>query len=377
MRGISITAVLIGAIASLAIATLIFLLGVLLALITGFSIQDLAHPTPFREIPAVDAEVTATSVTLMILAPIGAGYIAGRAAGTNILVNAVLAAGGWTLMLNLAAFFFAGADGQDSTIPIAYRWFLGYGGPAFGLIGGYLAEVRLSQLATLPIDQRPDFSLRSTLIATGRWVLAFPIAALTYVVVLKLLLGLGAWVLSLPFAIMIAVLAGTAVTPPTQRRTAGIVFMGLAVLIPAEEVVCHWLSGAPESFELFYLTANLLGAALSYPFLHQSFPGIFKISQKWWWLAPAHYVSWTSDERNARRGLAITGGIVAILLYVVGEKLLEFRGADAHYAAPLAGVIAMALAVCAARPIYSALRPQEMRQADANAAMRLRRDQPL
>jgi hypothetical protein len=183
-------------------------------------------------------------------------------------------------------------------------------------------------------------------------------------------------VASLLFALVIAVLVGTAVVPPTQRRAAAIAFMGIAVLVPAEEVIRHLLIGELKSSEFFYLTANMLGAALSYPFLHQAFPGIFSISQKWWWLAPAHYIDWTSDERNARRGLALTGSIAAILLFLIGVKLLEFVGIDAHYAAPLAGMIGVSLGVCAARPIFSELYPQLMRRADLNAAIRLRRDFP-
>jgi hypothetical protein len=372
MRGISIKAVLVGTAASIAVAIMIGLLGVFLAVVTALSIADVTHPAPLREIPAVYAELTIISVMIPILAPLGAGYIAGRLAGSRFYLNAALGAALWTLVLLLAMNNFGSSTDQDLDIPIVFSWLLTYGGPAFGLVGGFVAEVRSSQLAAMPVEQRPN--LKSTLIATGRWLLALPTAAVTYIVALKLLLWLS--VVSLLFALVIAVLVGTAVAPPMHRRVAAIVFMGIAVLVPAEEVIRHLLIGELKSYEFFYLTANMLGAALSYPFLHQTFPGLFDIPQKWWWLAPARYVDWTSDERNARRGLALTAGIAAILLFLVGVKLLEFIGIDAHYAAPLAGMIAVSLAIYAARPIFSELHPQLMRQADLNAAIRLRRSFP-
>jgi hypothetical protein len=372
MHGISIKAVLLGAVASVSIAIIIGLSGVFLALITALSIGDVTHPASFREIPAVYAELTVVSVMIPILAPLGAGYIAGRLASSRIYVNAALGAASWTLILLLAMNNFGSSTDQDLDIPIVFSWLLTYGGPAFGLIGGFVAEIRSSQLAAMPVEQRP--TLKSTLIATGRWILALPAAAITYIVALKLLLWLS--VMSFLFALVIAVLVGTAVAPPTQRRAAAIVFMGIAVLVPAEEVIRHSLTGELKSYELFYLAANMLGAALSYPFLHQIFPGLFVIPQKWWWLAPARYVDWTSDERNARRGLVLTGGIAAILLFFLGVKLLELVGIDAHYAAPLAGVIGVSLGVCAARPIFSELYPQLMRRADLNAAIRLQRSFP-
>jgi hypothetical protein len=179
------------------------------------------------------------------------------------------------------------------------------------------------------------------------------------------------------FAATVAALAGTAVAPATQRRTAGIVFMAAPVLVPAEEVIRHIVLGELGHAEVYFLAINLVGAALAYPFLHQIFPGIFKIHQRWWWLAPARYASWTSDERNARRGLALTGSIGAILLFLVVAKVLEFMGVSAHYAAPVGATIGLPLGFYAARPIYSELYPQLMRRADTNAAIRLRQDQPL
>jgi hypothetical protein len=375
MRGISIKAALIGAAASIALAIMIGLLGVLLALITALSIGDVTDSTSFREIPAVYTEATVVSLAILILTPIAAGYVAGRLAGSRIYANAALSAAAWILVLILAMNYFGHSTDHDSDIPIAFSWLLTYGSPAFGLIGGFVAEVRSSQLDALPIEYRPN--LRSTLIATGRWILAFLIAAVTYVVALKFLLSLGAWVLSFLFAIVIAVLAGTAMAPPTQRRTAAIVFMSVVVLVPGEEVVRLFLFDGRASSAFLFFTINMLGAALSYPFLHQIFPGIFSISQKWWWLAPAHYVSWSSDERNARRGLALTGSIAAIALLLGGVKLLELAGINADYAAPLAGMIGVSLGVCTARPIFSELFPQLMRRADLNAAMRLRRDRQL
>jgi hypothetical protein len=376
MRGISAKAVLIGAAASIAIAALVGLLGVLLALITSFSLEDLAHPTPFREIPAVVVELTAVSALTLILAPIGAGYVAGRISSTHVFINAATAAGAWTFLMMLTALLVADGADQEPTMPLALNWLLSYGGPAFGLVGGHFANVRLLQLAALPIEQRTVFSLKSPLIATARWMLAFPIATVAYVIVLKVMVWIGAIILS-SAAVTVSVLVGTAVAPSKQRRAAGIVFMVIPVLIPAEEVIRRALFGGLEHIQVYFLIINMIGAAMAYPFLHQIFPGIFNISQKWWWLAPTHYTDWTSDERNARRGLALTGSVVAIFLFVAVAKLLELIGVDAHYAAPFAAMIAVPLGFGAARPIYAELRPQEMRQADANAAMRLRQDQPI
>jgi hypothetical protein len=168
MRGISIKAVLIGAAASIALAITIGLVSVLLALITALSIGDVTPSTSFREIPAVYAEVTVISLMILISAPIAAGYVAGRLARSRIYVNAVLGAAAWTLVLILAMNHFGHSTDRDSDIPILFSWLLTYGGSAFGLIGGLVAEIRSSQLAALPLEYRP--SLKSTLIATGRWL---------------------------------------------------------------------------------------------------------------------------------------------------------------------------------------------------------------
>ena len=101
MREISVKAILIGAVASIALAAIVGLLGVLLALITALSIGDVTPSTSFREIPAVYAEVTVISLMILILAPIAAGYVAGRLAHSRIYVNAALGGAAWTLVLML------------------------------------------------------------------------------------------------------------------------------------------------------------------------------------------------------------------------------------------------------------------------------------
>jgi hypothetical protein len=195
---------------------------------------------------------------------------------------------------------------------------------------------------------------------------------MVYVVSLKLLLMIGFSGLGFVFAVEAAILVATAVAPGRHRTLAGYIFIGLAIAIPAEELVRHRLLGDLANRHADHMSFNALGAGMAYLALLWAFPQDFRpVSGKWWWLSTANLKSWTVVERRVRMALMMTASVVCILLYLIGVAVLRWVDLDDHLVIPAAVILAILLGMRTARPIYSKLYPQRMRQADENAIARL------
>ena len=62
---------------------------------------------------------------------------------------------------------------------------------------------------------------------------------------------------------------------------------------------------------------------------------------------------------------------MGILLFLIGVEVFELVGLESHFAAPTAVILGVLLGIRTARPIYSELYPQQIKQADENAITRL------
>jgi hypothetical protein len=370
MRGISIKAILIGNVASVATAlllavaafALIFLATVFLVLIEGSSAS------------LIRGVFGDALVAIVVASPaLGGGYVAGRIAQDRFVLHGILGAALWTLLLVAPIHIHIPAphsSSEPAKLPAALSFVLTYGGPLFGMIGGCLARLRLDWLAGLPIDERP--SLKSSLFAAGRFALATAAALLAYLASLALSLAVVANPFGFVFAVAAGISAGTAVVSRQQRKTAAIAFMTIAVLIPIEELVRHMVAGDAAHMQAFFVSLNAMGAGMAYLALLRMFPEEISVpSGRWWWLSTRDYAAWSFIERSVRLGLALTGGIMALLLFAVIAEFLQLVGTDAHYAAPAAGIIGVPLGLRSARSIYSKLYPRDLERADIMASTRL------
>jgi len=173
------------------------------------------------------------------------------------------------------------------------------------------------------------------------------------------------------FAVVFCVRAGTAAVRSSQRTIAAYVFISLAILIPAEELVRHALHGNVRFHHGFYFLLNLFGAGFAYQTLQLGFPEQFgPFPGNWWWLSYHGYARWTPEEKHARRGLSIAVGATAVFLYCVFEGMLRVFVADTGSIIPFEGLVAVILGLWLARPIYSKFSPRKTVQADSKALLR-------
>jgi hypothetical protein len=375
MRGISIKAILIALVSAFAVAILAIVLGMLVAVaIAMVSSDDVATvPWKFNELTKSWIFSRGLIVFSASSSAVGAGYIAGRIAKGRFLSHGLLAATAWTLAGTAYSFFFSSPDDSASERSAALNLILTFGTPILGILGGYLAEMRETQIAAMPVEQRDALTFKSRALTALGWMLAFPIAALAYVVSLKVGFAVVGARTGLVFAVVFSVLAGTAAVRSSQRTIAAYVFISLAILIPAEEWVRHAIHGGVRFSQGFLFTLNVLGAGFAYQTLQLGFPDQFgPFAGNWWWLSYRGYARWSPEEKHARRGLSIAAGVTAIFLFFVFEGILRVFVADTGAIIPFEGLLEMALGLWLARPIYSRFFPQKIVEADANARERLK-----
>jgi hypothetical protein len=376
MRGISIRAILIAVVSALAAAMLAIVLGelmtVVIALVTNPDVATL--PEKFKELSR--SFTVGIVIFAGILSALAAGYIAGRIAKRSFLSHGLLAATAWTLAGFVYSFFFPDSH-SASEVPAGLNTILTTGSPILGILGGYLAQMREVQIAAMPILQRDAPGFWSNAYTAFGWILAFPIAALAYVVSLKVAFAMVGIKTGLVFAVVFSVLAGTAVVRSSQRTIAAYVFISLAILIPAEELVRHAFHDGVRFIHGFYFLLNIIGTGFAYQALQLGFPEQFgSFAGNWWWLSYHGYASWTPEEKFARRGLAAALGMTTILLFCVFQGMLKILVADTGSIIPFEGLLAVILGLCLARPIYSSFFPQQIVQADSNARQRLSAEVP-
>ena len=371
MRGISIKAILIANVAAMAIAVLAIVLGTLMTVVIAlFESNDVATlPQTFKELFGSFTIGLATAAG--ISAALGAGYTAGRIAKRRFLPHGLLAAAALTLAGLVYSFFFPDSP-SDPEMPAGLNTILTMASPVLGILGGHLAQMREEQIAAIPIQQRDAPGFRSNAYTAFGWILAFPIAAVAYVVSLKVAFVMVGIKTGLVFAVVFSVLAGTAAVRSSQRTIAAYVFISLAILIPAEELARHAFHDGVRFVHGFYFLLNVVGTGFAYQTLQLAFPEQFgSFAGNWWWLSYHGYARWTPEEKFARRGLAVALAVTTIFLFCIFQGMLKIFVADTGSVIPFEGLLAGILGLWLARPIYSRFFPQQIVQADSNARLRL------
>jgi hypothetical protein len=296
-------------------------------------------------------------------AAVGGGFVAARITRVRPHWQAALALSS-SILLCLFDFYRGVAVSTFATIYL-------FVGPLFAVMGSYLAEQYQSRIDAMPEQQREARTFKAVAVSALRWALAIPTAAVAFALSTAIayrLIYFGPY--ALVIGVIAAILAGTYAAPPAHRRFAGFLFIGLALLIPAEEIVRNLIYGDLTNAHSVPILANTIAAGFAYIGLRKAFPQPFATDPgQWWWLLDLDLDKWSTDERNARRGLALSAGIIGIALFLVAYALPYER----LFILALRAVIALAIALMVARPVFGRIAPELLDRADQNAFARLDR----
>src|SRR5262249_54468257 len=144
------------------------------------------------------------------------------------------------------------------------------------VLGGYLAEQYQARIDAMPKQQRDARTFRAAAVSALRWALAIPAAMVAFALSAAItyrLIYFGPY--ALVAGVIAAILAGTYVAPPTQRRFAGFLLIGLALLIPAEEIGRNLVYGDLTNADSVPILANTIAAGFAYIGLRKLFPQPF------------------------------------------------------------------------------------------------------
>lgn len=376
MRGISLTALAISNLAYWAFLALAVAIVTIAAFIVALFADVDALPRTLEALKSSDDFSLLTSVLARAAAALGGGFVAGRLNRERPVLQSALALGSSTLLY----VFDLGHgpqlnDDADLDVPAVStfataRVFIGL---LLGMLGGHLAERHNARLDAMSPQQRCARTWTASAVAALRWTLAFPAATAAFSLAVVLAPGLPSVLRSLVFvfAVIMAILAGTLVAPPAQRRFAGFLFIALTLLIPFEEIARHtWFGGLTDTHAVL-IVGNTAAAGFAYVGLRHAFPGAFATDPgRWWWILDLDLLRWSPDERTARRGLAVTFVVIwfALLLFMWG--LLNGQGLDLVFALASAAVVTLPVALMAARPAFVRIAPDLLSRADHNAVAR-------
>jgi hypothetical protein len=378
MRAVSIKALLLSNVAFFLAALLIACLAVICGLLAGsmWAGSPDAVDTVVKELSSSFLYLSCVYVFTIVLASLGAGYLAGRVAGHHHAFNGALACGLWA-MSSLYELAYGPIFGSDAgpQLPQGVDAALTCASLLCGSLGGMLAGWRDAARAAAGLELSLAAGLRQGAVTVVRWILAFVAAALSYALLLALagFLASGAVAVGTRvFGLVASITIGVGVVGPGQRRAASFVLMALAVLAPAANWIGHAAAGDPRLMDFFYLFLNLLGVGLCWPSLKRAYPAQFPSKPgPWWWLTSYEYARWSSSERRARLALGFAALTVAVVVAVVGHALLRWAGAGNNLALPIAALACMPPGFLLARPLATWLFADVVREADANAAARL------
>jgi hypothetical protein len=302
-----------------------------------------------------------------------AGYVGARISGRHPLLTGALSTSAWVSIAILGPIYglpFSDTSNPDFPLLKGASLFLSYGLPIFGALGGYVAKLRPAQVATTPNQSGSGRLFASREFAVIRWMLAFFGAMCVYAVmsIATAVIGDSGFV----WAVLLAVPLGTSLVSFQDRKAAGLAFIAIATLIPAGTFAWHLLFVGLKHAHSLPVAFNLLGAALSYPALQWFFPVQFQTKPgKWWWISSFDYKRWSSEERSARIGLAVTGTAVWVSLYFLVTGAAQAWYLDSDIAACAAILLAGPVALFAARPVFSWIQPRTLAKGDRSACLRL------
>jgi hypothetical protein len=96
---------------------------------------------------------------------------------------------------------------------------------------------------------------------------------------------------------------------------------------------------------------------------------------KLWWADPNLPLRESREERLARRGIWIPGGVLAVILILLGRSVGSFLSMDEHVTVLIEAVTVFPGSILASRALFGALCPELMKRADENAARRIRKEE--
>jgi hypothetical protein len=99
-----------------------------------------------------------------------------------------------------------------------------------------------------------------------------------------------------------------------------------------------------------------------------------KLSLKAWWADPNLPLRESREERFARMGIWLPGGVLAVILILLGRNVGRWLGLDDHLTVLIEAVTVFPGSILASRGLFGALCPKLMKKADENAAIRIRRE---
>lgn len=294
-------------------------------------------------------------------AAVGGGFVAARLARVRPQLQAALALSSSALL-----FFFDLYRGVAvSTFATVHL----FAGPALAVMGGYLAQRYQARIDAMSDQERAALTFRAVAASALRWTLAIPTAMVAFALSAALayrLIDFGPY--ALVIGVVAAILVGTFAAPPTHRRFAGFLFIGLALLVPAEEIVRNILFDDLTNAHSLPILANTIAAGFAYIGLRRAFPQSFATHPgQWWWILDLDLDQWSPEERNARRGLALSASIIWAALVLLAFELPYGR----DFVLILRMVATLAIALMIARPVFGRIAPNLLRRADRNAFARL------
>jgi MFS family permease len=375
MRGISIKALLISNAAYFVVLFVSLGIGV-----AGFLLVVMASNP---DISGSDAAAVLDSSGLNIsiifvsgsIASLAAGYIAGRIAKRDHVVNGVMAVS-IPILFGLALDV---AEMPTTWRPILFSIVMFIGSLILSAFGAHLTRLRQMRWDTMSTEERAARGFKYTALMVARWIVALPIGAAVFFIsmnlaeitgALQIAGGFGAVVL-LPAAIALAIVIATMTVPRSHRRIACLVFIAIAISVPMVELIRHSLRGNLSHGDGFMLFVTTVGAGLAYLRVGPAFNRHSGTAQRWWWLSTAGYAHWSRQERTTRMSLYMTALVTWLVVYLLMVGLGEAAGIELHLLAIVAGILSLPVAFGAARPIFARLSPNLLRQADENAIARL------
>jgi hypothetical protein len=371
MRGLSFRALLISNVAYWAV----FALTVAMTTIVAFIVALFADfDTVSQTIDALKSSEALDLVTQYLsytTAAVGGGFVGARLGRERPQLQAALA-----LSSSIFLYIFDLGHGPvlhddaDLGAPVVSTFETVYlfVGPLLGMLGGYLAQRYQARRDAISPQERSARTLKATAVTVLRWTLAFPAAAAAFAVtgaLAHLLIPFASY--AFVFGVIMAILAGTLVAPPANRKFAGFLFIGLTLLIPLEEIARHvWFGGLTEAYTMPILL-NTVAAGFAYIGLRKAFPRSFATHPgRWWWILDLDLNRWSPEERAARRGLAAAAGVIWIALFLFAWAVLDGQG----FHLILAAVVTLPVALMAARPAFARMAPDLLWRADQNATAR-------
>ena len=372
MRGISFAVLLISnltywVIFAVAVAIVTFI-GVIVVLLTSAETTQQTI-SMLKSSDIFDLLLRFLSYTM---AAIGSGFVGARLNRDRPQFQAALASCSPTLLylFDLCRVAIGHDDGSWSLATVsAFSTVYLFAGPFFALQGSYLAQWHQARIDAMSEQERAARTFGAITISGLRWALAFLTSIVTFAFSAELayrLIHFGPYALAI--GVTTAIFAGTFAAPPAHRKLAGFLFIALALLIPAEEIVRNILFGDIGNAHSILILVNTIAAGAAYVGLRKIFPQSFATHPgQWWWILDLDLNQWSPEERNVRRGLALSVSVIWIALFVLAYELPYGRG----FILILRTVLALPIALMVARPVFDRIAPTLLYRADRNALARL------